>query len=98
MEKKEVLRKSVQGMFLAKELYDVTEFEGMADTYSKNVSRVWVEIAIAMSNTKSTGLDDTELKIVEIFKNTKYTDTKAILENVSNLKKSKFNIMNILGI
>lgn len=98
MERKNVLKKNIQGMFLARELYEVTEFEGMADTYSKNVSRVWVEVAIAMSNTKSTGLNDTELEIVELFKETKYTDIDSIMENVLKLKKSKYNIMNILGI
>ncbi|MGL4760938.1 MAG: hypothetical protein ACRC6T_01660 [Sarcina sp.] len=96
MERKAVLRKHINGMFLSRDLYEITTFEGMADTYEKNMSRVWVEVAIALSNTKSAGLEGTDLEIFEIFKNTKYTDIEAIVSNVSKLKKMKYNIINLL--
>lgn len=98
MERKVVLRKHVNGMFLARELYDVTNFEGMADTYEKNITRVWVEVAIALSNTKSAGLEGTDLELLEAFKNTKYTDVQTIVNNVAKFKKMKYNLMKLLEV
>lgn len=96
MERKEVLKKNVHTMFLVRDLYEITTYEGMKETYSQNIKRIWVELAMTMANQKSTGLSDTELEIMEVFKNTKYTDLEAILLNTVNLKKMKFDIINIL--
>ncbi|MGL4453702.1 MAG: hypothetical protein ACRCTZ_21295 [Sarcina sp.] len=98
MERKVVLKKHINGMFLSRELYDITNFEGMADTYEKNMTRVWVEVAIALSNTKSAGLEGTDLELVEAFKNTKYTDVQKIVDNVAKFKKMKYNLIKLLDI
>ncbi|WP_297522764.1 hypothetical protein [uncultured Clostridium sp.] len=98
MERKIVLKKHINGMFLSRELYDITTFDGMADTYEKNMTRVWVEVAIALSNVKNTGLEGTDLEILDVFKNTKYTDMKLIISNLGKFKKMKYNIMNLLDL
>lgn len=98
MERKDILNKKVQGMFLAKELYDITDFEEMKDTYAKNISKIWIEIAVVISNIKKSGLDDTELEIMETFKSTKYSDINQMISNVAKLKKFKYNIINLISI
>ena len=98
MERKVILKKHINGMFLSRELYDVTTFEGMADTYEKNMTRVWVEVAIALSNIKSAGLEGTDLELLEAFKNTKYTDVETIVDNVAKFKKMKYNLIKLLDL
>ena len=98
MERREVLKKNVHTMFLVRDLYDITTFEGMKETYSQNIKRIWIELAMTMANQKSAGLSDTELEIMGTFKDVKYTDTESILENTLKFKKVKFDIINILGL
>ena len=98
MERREVLKKNVHTMFLVRDLYDITTYEGMKETYSQNIKRIWIELAMTMANQKSAGLSDTELEIMGTFKDVKYTDTESILEHTLKFKKMKFDIINILGL
>ncbi|MGL5634994.1 MAG: hypothetical protein ACRDDL_08040 [Sarcina sp.] len=98
MEKKEIFKKKVNSMFLIRELYEITTFEGMDDTYSKNIGRLWMEIAIELSNVKGNNFSDVDIEILNVFKNTKYTDIETILAQIPTMKKKKLDIIKLLSL
>lgn len=98
MEKKEIFKKKVNSMFLIRELYEITTFEGMDDTYSKNIARLWMEIAIELSNVKGSNFSEIDIDILNVFKNTKYTDMEAILAHIPTMKKKKLDIIRLLSL
>lgn len=98
MDKTEDFRKKIKNMFLARELYDVTTFEGMNEVYSGTVCKLWREIAEFVIKMPSKDMKETELEIAKLFRNTKYSETEIILSNVVKIKELRFDLVKFLGI
>lgn len=98
MDKKDDFRKKVKNMFLARELYDVTTFEGMNEVYSGTVCKLWKEIADLVVKMPVREVKDAELEVTKMFRNIKPTETEAILASVVRIKELRFDLVKFLGV